>query len=730
MRVNLLHNKIVMDTVSDKFIESFNKLLLPRLTEKYPKADAVVLYEDYLSDGFKFDSSFYCPLTLVEGDKLSYVFVSWRVNSSDFEGSVPYSYIGKGELDFEICDEPPLGFKERLSDREPYLAEHHISLTVETGFGDKTFLSGKYSQSFIDLMAEALTRAVEEDFSITGAAESSLEFRLVFSPVSFMEHVVDNVTYRRILIAAKSCAPRDLWIKWTRLDGEGSYTVSDSVTAADIVFELAEDVSERIREKEYRYLINSASFSAYKNAMSRKNFMEWRELVKRVIKRGEVIKCDAPAIPEAPLTEEAPQFEAPIEDAHEKNEGFAFEGLSLSLGSILDADVLEDNTEEEEINPDIKELLRGLISQVPSEDAEDSEEAPEAPGENELPPFEIDGEGLSIESETEYAEDEIENTADGGDELIEYPEENEDAREEYAAIAELEALDASPSDIQADEDTLTLDDEPCDDVTDEPEAPAHCSPEVQKIINDIDYDRQAAFARDVERREIDALKAENNKLSALVEEREREIELLQFKIEASEEEKAELRGELASLREAFEAKRRAEEREKDRIAEAAKLRVEEQRRAAADVDLDEERRRKEEAERLEREEKEARLEAERREREAREALQKEEAERAARAAREAELRRESVNYVSKTADLIFRSPVDPNITKRIQEIVVTTVKYFDKQDVYMKIKASIPEPNMVRLDFLKIPDNESELLTDIIRVLGHSKLGITKVLLD
>ena len=89
-----------------------------------------------------------------------------------------------------------------------------------------------------------------------------------------------------------------------------------------------------------------------------------------------------------------------------------------------------------------------------------------------------------------------------------------------------------------------------------------------------------------------------------------------------------------------------------------------------------------------------------------------------------------MRYVSKVADISFRHPVDPNITKRIQDIIVTTVKYFGKENVYMKIKATIPDSFMVRLEFVKIPENESELLADIIRVLGHSKLGITKVLLD
>ena len=70
-----------------------------------------------------------------------------------------------------------------------------------------------------------------------------------------------------------------------------------------------------------------------------------------------------------------------------------------------------------------------------------------------------------------------------------------------------------------------------------------------------------------------------------------------------------------------------------------------------------------------------------------------------------------VRYVTKVADISFRHPVDPNITKRIQDIIVTTVKYMGKENVYMKIKASIPDNYMVRLEFVKIPENESELLS-------------------
>ncbi len=713
MRINLLHNKIVMDTVSDKFIESFNKNLVPKLEEQYPNVDEVILYEDYLSDGFKFNELFYCPLTLVEGSDTSYVFVSWRINPVDFEGLVPYSYIGEELIEFDIC-EPPMGFRERLEGREVYLAAPHIAFTIEANFGDKTFLSGKYSESFVDLLAETLSHEIEREFSISGAEDSTLECRLVFSRTSFMEHVVDNVTYRRLLLSARSCAPRDLWVKWTRLDGCGSYTISDSVSPSGILFEIPDEVPEKIREKEYRYLINSASLSAYKNAMSRKNFTEWRELVKRVIKRGEVIKLEESLEISLPAENSTTTVSTQTEESAANDRPFAFDTLSLNLDSVLDSfsDVPEtEESEEEEINPDIKELLRGLLSSVDTADTGPSEEPEEEPAEefaeepnedtaeqslsdvqdDSLPPFELD-----ISQESAGVElDELVNT------------ENEEETEESPLNTMYENEQEEP----------------------QPEAVPNSLSSIQKLLSDFDYDNRRAETENALKREIEALKIENNKLQKELDDKERQNELLLFKIEAYEEHEAEVVKELAQLREAMEAKRRLEEREKDRLAEAARQAVEEQKRAAADVDLAAE------------EEKKAALLAEeeryRREREEAERLREEESQRQ----REEALRAASipepqasrpapVNYVSKTADLIFRSPVDPNITKRIQEIVVTTVKYFDKEDVYMKIKASIPEPNMVRLAFLKIPDNESELLTDIIRVLGHSKLGITKVLLN
>ena len=109
----------------------------------------------------------------------------------------------------------------------------------------------------------------------------------------------------------------------------------------------------------------------------------------------------------------------------------------------------------------------------------------------------------------------------------------------------------------------------------------------------------------------------------------------------------------------------------------------------------------------------------------------EEKERARQAAEAAAKAAENeVKYTSKVAKLIFRGSVDPSITKRIHEIILATIKYYHKEDVYIKIKATIPDYNSINLEFVKIPENEIPLLVNIIKVLGRSDLGIIKATLD
>lgn len=769
MRINLLNNKTVMDTISQGFIENVNKFLAPKLVERFGEADELLLYEDYLTDGFLNGGVFYCPFSLIKDGGARRVWCSWRVSEPDFEGAVPYSYCGAEPIAFEICAEPPVGFEERLAGRALMPRPASIPLRIEAASTQKAFLAGKYSQSFVDVMREAISRAIEAEFSIGKTEDSSLELTLSFMPASFMEHVVDASTYRRLRLSARACAPRDLWVKWTRLDGRGSYSVSDHVAPDEIRFELPDEVPEKIKEKEYRYLINAASPEAYRNAMTRKSFVEWRELVKRVIKRGEVEKHERIASPEE---DEAAPSAAPNMVAEQEAETPAFSAAGLSLKSVLEsygANEPEEEREQEDINPDLTELLRGVLAQRPSDDEEEPPFEPEEENEEELP-FESEEENEEESSFEPEEEDEEEAPLEPEKEdEEEAPLEPEEEDEEEPPF-ESEEEDEEDSPFEIDEEAPLAeaaemdDEEPPFDIDEEERGKVEtksCRVD-ESLLRTFDHDVVERAENERLKCELRTLQEENARLRAAAAEQEKERERLEALLEKQREQEEERRREAEELRETLEASRRAEERERDRIAEAARLAVEEQRRINADREVESELRREEErrikaleerkaAEAAERERAEREAEAQRlREKEAQrlreeeaQRLREEEAQRlreeeekrrereeAERAAREAAKPREPVRYISKTADIIFRSTVDPNVTKRIQEIIVTTVKYFGKEDVYMKIRATIPEPRMVRLDFVKIPENELKLLTDIIRVLGHSKLGIVRVLLD
>ena len=171
-----------------------------------------------------------------------------------------------------------------------------------------------------------------------------------------------------------------------------------------------------------------------------------------------------------------------------------------------------------------------------------------------------------------------------------------------------------------------------------------------------------------------------------------------------------------------------EQKKVDRINELARLAKE--REAQEALAREEEARRAAEVERAREE---ARIANERAAEEARikaELEAKERARQEAEAAAEAAKAAQDVKYVSKVAKLIFKSAVDPSITKRIHEIILATIKYYHKEDVYIKIKATIPDSNSINLEFVKIPESEISLLVNIIKVLGRSDLGITRATLD
>ena len=636
MNIDFLHNQIIRDTITPKFIESFNDNLVPYLMSEYGSSlEQIQFYEDHLASGLRIGGEFYYPLTVVVSGKPIVRCVSWQVsNYRNYDKFNPFSYKGREPLEFNLLDEIPDAVKAAIKGKSIYFnTGSAVPVSVTFTGDDKTFLAGKYSQGFIDIMAKSLTEIIEREFNISGLASSGVVIEISYAPGTFMEHIVGNTTYRRALLLARGCAARDLWIKWTRLDGFGTYTVSDNVTEDEIEFALAEDVSGKIREKEYRYL-TASGVNKYQAAMSRKNITEWRDVMRRVIRRAEVTVAQAVAEIEEVVKDEEP-FTYPepeiVKDIPAVDE----------LISIIDDDNTPDvDTEyDDELSALLKSAI-GLTSAVSEE----------------------------TESEPAAFDDVVEQIAD---------EEEPDIEEE---------ADIEEPDIEEEADT-------------EEEGYVRIAP----TANSAEIDEERI------RYEIE------QKIRA-----EMEAELALKAREAEE------------LRMRLEEKLRAEAREKELLAEAARAAIAEQQRLAKERE-ERERREAEEREAAARREAEERAERERREAEAKakaEAEARARAEAEAKAKAEAQKKAEEANYVSKKVKLIFKHQIDQSITSRIHEIIVATIKYYHKEDVYIKIKATIPDITTVNLEFVKIPENEVPLIVNIIKVLGRSDLGITRATLD
>ena len=405
----------------------------------------------------------------------------------------------------------------------------------------------------------------------------------------------------------------------------------------------------------------------------------------------------------------------------EKNE-LTFKLQEVLTGYTAPETVPLDEQPTEEKN-DLAELLKGVLGVTDSESSEDG-----------APALDIYNEQYADEPSNEA--EEVVEPDDAGEEIASY--DSNETEEDAAVLTEEASFETEKEEIPK-EDTYEAD---------------LLKIREEQLRRQIEAEIREKIALEAKvkaeeealqlRRAHDELKAENERLVEIA--RRAEEERL-----ASEAERA---AEAEKLRLEIEARERAEAREKERIAEAARLAVLEHQRLEAER-AEEERRRREEEERI-REER-ARLEEEAKAAEARrieeERIRAEMAVRAAEAAaKEASIAKESedaaieaaaieakaalnkaapsYNYTSKNARLLFRRPVDPNITKRIHEIILTTVKYFHKENVYIRVKATVPDSTTVNLHFVKIPEEETELLVNIIKVLGKSDLGITKVFLE
>ena len=737
MIIDLFHNKIVKDTATEAFVESVNSRLVPMLEEKYGDSlERITMYEDYLADGFLFEGEWYYPLSVkLEGEDTVTAWIKWPVSKKTFRNNIPYAYIGSDGVDFEFAGFVPTGFADKLAGRNIDYDRSAIAIRVEALTDDPTLLVGKYSQTFVDELASQITAELSRNLSVDGFENSTMELQLVFAPGTYLEHTSENVTYRRLLLVDKGCQARDYWVKWTRLDGKGGFRVSDNVNSETVKFGLGEDVPHKIREKEYRFLAG-ANPSKYQSAMGKKTVTEWRDITKRAIKRGDLVKVEY-ADESASVPVVAPEsFDTHVQDD-------VNDQLRALLGSFgLSTAAPEEPVEAESDDDMFASLAKSVLEAEPEEEFE--VEIEEAEEDEELDvPFELDAPVEETVEETVEVEETAEETVE---EIVEEPVEDEEtAQPEIKSVFD---FDFGPTD-EPEEEIFSMGEITIDEYETAVEAPAEPKAidedairrEIEAKLR-LEYETEARLRAEREaeqlRLEHERLREENERLAKLAREAEEkraaEEEARRQQEEArrlaEEERQRELeakRAEEERLRAELEAKMRLEAEERARIAEAARMAVEEQKRLEAERAAREERERQEaivrEAERLRREEEARRLEEQRRQAEARRREEEE------RRRREEEVAKALATVVTKQAKLLFRYTVDVNVIKRIKEVVEKTLVANHKEKLNIHIKAYPQDTNSIVLE-IQIPQNEMDLLVSMMKALGGASLGITKIILE
>ncbi len=634
MRVKLeLHNEILKRIATAEFVSAFEGEVIPQLISVFGESlEGAVMYDHYLDCELLVEGEWYYPLTVISDGAPGTVFVKWGVTDL-FRDGVPYAYVGEGEVGFSVCSAPE-AIRLEVSGRRISYRSDALPLKVTTALSDPMLLVGKYSQSFLDALAEQIADRLRCALRIEDFSTSTLELDVCFAADTYMEHTSEGVTYRRLLFTDKGCRPRDFWVRWTRADGGvGAVSISDDISPSAVRFELGEDVPQKVREKEFRFLCR-ANPDKYQSAMGKKMVTEWRELIKRAIKRGELIQLPEP--------ERAPE-----------------DDIELRLRSVLGVtDTATTPTAPEVKDDDITAMARAALGEsLPEESTSYPTEEPAVDTEDELIfgldiPEEVEEEGTpDVPEYTEMAE----NTPD----VPEYIEE-----QEY--IEEPKAAQPVETDLEREQ---------------------RIRREVEAKVR-LEYEAEARARAEREREELRAeserLRAENQRL--IEEARAREERLEAERREAEERARLERerqereREELQRQRELERERRLEEEKERERLAEVARAAVEEQRRREIE---------REERDRLRREELE-REERERRERENARRLAEEERRRREKE-KEAEL-------VTKHAKLIFRRPVDLNVIKEIKTIVEKTLILENKQTIKIHIKAFPVDSYTINLD--------------------------------
>ena len=650
--------------------------------------------------------------------------------------------------------------------------EGSVKLRIEAA-GELDRLLAKYPRSFLNEMARQLTAEIESSMGIIGLADSTVELVMSFAPNTYLEHTSENLTYRRLSLIDSVSAPRDFWVKWTRLKGDIVEYSEDN-----ILFELGEDVEQKIREREYRFLLADGG-DKYHNSMGRKKVTEWREVVKRAVKRGEIskIETDFELAPETLELEEriadllgkrtAQREEVKEEIPYIHSDESAFEAAMARMRMVVEG---QKNEEEEIINSEF-EIRNEEIVEDPEIEAEIVEEEPEIEVEivEEKPEIEVEivEEEPEIEVEIVEEEPEIEVEIVEEEPEIEVKIVEEELEIEVEIVEEELEEELEIEQGQADEQCSPLQeeqgqaDEQCSPLQEEEEETREIPTPIADRVADIRQELETKIRLEYEIRAREKAEAEIISLRHRIEEmrvafklelEERDRQLAEANLEAERlrseyhrlvedvdrteaqrlADEAQRIAEENQLRQQIETQLRAEAQERERLAEAARMAIEAQHRLEA------------EAARVARErEEEERIEEEKRRREAEEreleALRQAELERIRREDEEAKARAKAAmpemgdgkySYSTKTVKFLFRKNVDPNITTRIHEIIKATVEYYGKDRVYLKIRATVPDTQSVILDFIDVPLEEMELLGNIIKILGNSGLGISKAIIE
>ncbi len=717
MIVDLLHNKIVKDTATDAFKRSVDNVLVPLLSDRYGDSiERITMYEDYLADDFLLDGEWYYPLTVTRlGEGSGTVWIKWTVNKKQFKGGIPYAYTGDADLEFSLAGFVPQTFADKLSGRSIDYNRTDIALKVDAPIDNPLLLVGKYSQTFVDEMACQITVALCRALGVEGFTGCTMELNLLFAPGTYFEHTSENVTYRRLILNDKGCQGRDFWVKWTRLDGALGYHVSDTVSSENILFELGEDVSQKIREKEYRFLC-TANPDKYQSAMGKKTVTEWRDLTKRAIKRGDLVR-----------TATEPEFVSHVSDVSDK------------LKSLLDSyGVSTAPAAEPEVQDDSYDIVAELARSVLGDNASDADDI-DIDVHDDIDTFAAETDDVQEQTDTVDPEQTDELSVpdsfsfdiggDDGDDAelgTQYADESDISYDEYVDSVEIAEPAAEPATV--DEDAIRREIEAKLRLEYETEARLRAEREAERLRLEHEKlleenERLARLAKEAE--EMRRIEEKNRRLEEERRKAEEEAErLAELERARLEEEK---RREEARIRAEIEAKMRSEAKERERIAEAARLAVEEQKRLEAERAEREARERQEaymrEAERLRREEEARRLEDQRRLEELRR-LEEE-----ARRRREEEEAKARTQIVTKQAKLMFRYSVDLNVIKRIKSVVEETLVTHNKQKLNIHIRAYPLDANSIALE-IKLPQNETNLLVSMMKALGGASLGITKITLE